>query len=196
MSLDDNAVILPGRGYVYTNEEVGAPFPFTTQAELAALDLTAPEVGDGWVNLGHTSRENAIALSRDAEGGETKGSFQKPNLRKTDPVVSWAFNVNALQISNDVLSLYFGGGDISDPDAFYAPFVSMVTERSLGIVLVDGPHRFGWGVPKVGIEADDAPEFDPENFMEFSLLMTVLEHSDAKGLMGLFKAGLGTPTAP
>ncbi|WP_311208724.1 MULTISPECIES: hypothetical protein [unclassified Aeromicrobium] len=197
MSQDDNAVFLPGRGHLFTNEDIGAEFPFTTQSALAALDLTADVVGDGWVNLGHTSSENNIALSRETEGGETKGSYQKPALRKTNPTVVWAFNIPALQISNDVLSLYFGGGDASEPDAFYTPFVETVTERALGIVLVDGPARFGWGVPKVAIEAGDgAPEFDPENFMEFPLLATVLEESSAKGLMGLFRAGLGTPTAP
>lgn len=193
MAITDGAVVLPGRGYIFVNDTPGAVFPATTQAEVDALDLDAATIATDWVNLGHTSRENAVALNRDGEEGETKGTWQRPSFRKTAATNEWSFSVNALQVDNNVLDLYFGAGDISDPDAFHVPFTSVPEERALYLVLVDGTARLGWGVAKVAIEADEAPEFDPENFLEFSLKMTVLEESGAQGLMSLYKLGLGTP---
>lgn len=193
MALTDGAVVLPGRGYIFTHDTPGSAFPATTDAELAALDLTASSVGTGWNNLGHTSLENAVSLNREGEEGEIKGTWQNPSLRKTADTNTWVINVNALQVENDILELYFGAGDVSDPDAFHAPLLATPVERGLYIVLVDGSSRAGLGVAKVAISADEAPEFDPENFLEFSLKMTVLEQSGADGIMSWFRAGLGTP---
>jgi hypothetical protein len=84
-------------------------------------------------------------------------------------------------------------GDISDPDVFHVVDGAAAVEGGLFVVLVDGASRAGLHVPKVSFGADDTPEFDPEEFVEFPIVATILSHSGAPGLMSWYKAGLGTP---
>ena len=193
MALTDGAVILPGRGYVFTHDTVGSAPPATTPAALAALDLEAATVGVGWNNMGHTSRENAVALAKDGDDPETKGTWQKPSLRQTAGTTTWSLGIPALQLDNSTLEMYFGDGDISDPDVFHVLANAAPVERAMFLVLVDGSARAGLYLPKTSISSDDAPEFDPENFIEFSLKAVVEDHTGASGLMSWYRAGLGTP---
>lgn len=193
MTLDDGAVILPGRGYLFLHDTPGSTFPAVTQAALDALNLEAATIGTGWKNFGHTSRENSVGLAKDGTEGETKGTWQRPNMRQTTPTTTWSLGIPALQIDNTILGLYFGDGDISDPDAFHVLPNASPQEKGLYLVLVDGSNRAGIGLPKVSVTSDDAPEFDPENFTEFSIKATVLDQAGSSGLMSWFKAGLGTP---
>lgn len=193
MALSDTAVMLPGRGYLFRNPTPGAAPPADTAAELAALDLTAATLATGWKNMGHTSRENAVALDVDGDDPETKGTWQAPSLRQTAATRTWSIGIPALQFDNDTLAGYFGDGDITDPDVFHVLDGAAALEDALFIVLVDGSSRAGIYLPKVSLGADDTPEFDPEEFVEFPIKATVLSHSGAAGLMSWYKAGLGTP---
>ena len=193
MALTDSAVILPGRGYVFTNTTLDAAPPADTQAELDALDLTSATLLTGWKNLGHTSRENSVALDKDGDDPEVKGTWQSPNFRQTPGTTTWLLNIPALQMDNEVLSLYFGEGDISDPDVFHVLPNALPEERALFIVMVDGSSRAAIKIAKAAVSSDDAPEMDPEEFLEFDLQATVLDHSGSSGLMSWYRAGLGTP---
>ena len=196
MALDDNAVVLPGIHYYFWNDTPNAPLPFTTQAQLAALDLEADFLGAanlGWTNLGHTSIENNSAITKDGSEGDIKGTVQRRNLRKLPDQNTWGLQVKALQATNLGLDLYFGAGNVDDEDWYWVKSNAKTLEGSIIVVLVDGDARVPLVLPKVSSTADDAPEFDTENFMEFPLKMTALDHASAKGLMGFFKAGLGTP---
>lgn len=193
MALSDNAVMLPGRGYIFTHDDPGADPPADTQAELDLLDLTAATVGTGWGNMGHTSRENAVALDKEGDEPETKGTWQAPALRQTAATTIWKLGIPALQFDNDNLARYFGVGDISDPDAFHVIDGAAAVEGGLFVVLVDGASRAGLHLAKVSFGSDDTPEFDPEEFVEFPIIATILSHTGAKGLMSWYKAGLGTP---
>jgi hypothetical protein len=193
MALSDTAVMLPGRGYFFTNPTPGAAPPADTQAELDALDLTAATLATSWVNGGHTSRENAVALDKEGDDPETKGTWQAPSLRTTSPVTTWKIGVPQLQFDNAALSRYFGEGDISDPDVFHVLSGAASVEEAMFLVLVDGSSRVGLYQPKVSWSHNDAPEFDPEEFVEFPTIGTVLDHTGASGLMSWYKAGLGTP---
>lgn len=201
MTLDDNAVLLPGTGFVFFNDTVGAKAPAVTPATIAALDLfadTLPQAAGGvgtttWKNLGHTSLESNIAIGKDGSEGDVKGTYQRPNLRKMPDKNIWSVLVPALQFTNLTLDLYFGEGDQSDPDAYWVIPDAPVAEGALWVCLVDGPTRLPFVVPKVAAGADDAPEFDPENFTELPVKFTALDYASAKGLMGWYKSGLGTP---
>lgn len=194
MSLDDNAVVLPGRGYVFFNDTPGAPPPAITPAAIDALDLEAATIATGWNNQGHTSSENNVSMVKDGDEGDVKGTWQKKALRKMPDEIIWGITAGHLQLSNETFDLYFGEGDISDPDAYHVLPSATPKKGALWICLVDGSVRVPLYVPKVAASSDDAPEFDPENFLEFSIKYTVLEHTGAAGLMSWYKAGLGTPT--
>lgn len=197
MALDDDGVVLPGRGYLLYNETPGAPSPFTA-ATVGAADLEADTIGSTgniWQNFGHTSRENSVKLNRDAEEGEMKGTWQKPNLRKTADQVNWSFTLPSVQMSNHTFDMYFGEGDKTEEDAYWVKSDAPVIEGALVLVLVDGAKRVPIYVPKVSYSGDDAPEFGVDDFVELSIKASVLDHTGAKGLMAIYKAGLGTPGA-
>lgn len=192
MALTDGDVVLPGRGYLFYHPTPGSPSPFTA-ATVGAADLEAATVATGWLNFGHTSAENSVSMSRDAEEGEMKGTWQKASLRKTPPKVTWGFGIPSVQMSNHIFDMYFGVGDKSEEDVFHVLPGSVSVEGAFCLVLVDGNVRVPIYVPKVSYEGDDAPEFETENFVEFNIKATVLDHTGAKGLMSIYKAGLGTP---
>lgn len=193
MALDDDGVVLPGRGYLFYNPTPGAASPFTA-ATVGAANLDAATVATGWSNFGHTSRENSVKLNRDAEEGEVKGTWQKPNLRKTDDQVSWSFTIPSVQMSNHTFDMYFGEGDKSEANAYWVKGTAPTIEGALTLVLVDGAKRVPIYVPKVAYSGDDAPEFGVDDFVELSIKATVLEQTGAKGLMAIYKAGLGSQT--
>lgn len=193
MALTDSAVILPGRGYLFSNATVGAAPPADTQAELDALVLDSATLATGWNNLGHTSRENSVALDKDGDDPEVKGSWQSSSLRQTAGSTTWFLNIPALQLDNEVLNLYFGEGDVADPDVFHVLPSASPEERALFVVLVDGANRAALYIPKASMSSDDAPEFNPEDFVEFTIRATILDHSGSNGLMSWYRTGLGTP---
>lgn len=194
MSLDDGAVVLPGRGYIFWNDTPGAPPPAATPTAIAALDLTSATIATGWNNSGHSSEENNVSLTKDGDEGDVKGTWQKKALRKMPDETIWGITAGLLQLSNETLDHYFGEGDISDADVYHVLPSATPKEGALWICLVDGNTRVPLYIPKASATSDDAPEFDPENFLEFSIKYTVLEHTGASGLMSWYKAGLGTPT--
>ena len=187
MALQDNAVILPGTGHVLI-----APVGTTAPASPADVDPEANPPADGWENLGHTSRENSVTMTREGDEPETRGSWQNANLRVTTPTVQWGLTISALQIDNTVLALYFGGGDTSQPDSFGVTTGFGSTEKAMYLLLVDGPNRAGLYLPRVSISADEPPTFDPQNFLEFTLRVSILKASGIPDLMRWFRAGLGT----
>lgn len=192
MALTDEDVVLPGRGYLLYNPTVGATTPFTT-ATVGAADLESDTFTGGWLNFGHTSEENSVAMGRDSEEGSMKGTWQKSALRKTPDKVIWSFTIPALQMSNHVFDMYFGVGDSSEEDVYHVQDNAPSIEGAFCLILVDGNTRVPIYVPKVSYSGDDAPEFDSEEFVEFSIKASVLGHTGAKGLMSIYKLGLGTP---
>jgi len=161
--MTDSAVILPGTGYMYL-----AP------AETAApIDLSEP--GDPWENLGHTSREDGLTITRDGGDSETIGTWQNPSLReRRDPSV-FAITAFLHQVDNNVLSLYFGGGDTSEDGKFGVNEVAGTTSKALYVRIVDGENEVGLYVPKASIAAEDDVEVDVEGFLAFPIRATVLQ---------------------
>lgn len=187
MALTDSAVILPGVGHVLL-----APVGTAAPADPASIDITADPPVVGYTNMGHTSRENNASIARDGGDLTTLGSWQNAALRESQAPVIWSLTVNALQIDDDVLSLYFGGGDTTTAGSFGVSQTSAPTQKALYLLLIDGANRVGLYLPKVSVTADEAPEFDPEAFLEFSLHMTVLSDSTNPDLMRWYAVGLGT----
>src|SRR5689334_8591887 len=121
MALSDSDVVLPGRGYLFLNATAASAPPATTTSAIAALNLESATLSTGWNNDGHTSRDNNVSLGRDGGDITTRGSWQNASLRADAAAVTWSVTVNALQISNEVMSLYFGGGDATGTDKFIVP---------------------------------------------------------------------------
>lgn len=191
MALDDSAVLIPGTGFIFLHDTPGTAPPGDTAAEIAALDLEAATLATGWNNAGHTSRENNVSLGRDGGDRTTQGSWQSPALRETVAPITWTFGFNALQVTNDNLEMYFGGGTFTTADRFDVPDTPTPVEKALFVVMVDGSIRLPIYIPKVSVLGGDPIEADVENFLEWSLVATVLKNTGSP-LMSLFAAQLGS----
>lgn len=162
MALDDNAVIIPGQGHVY----------FAPPGTAKPTDLTDP--GYPWTDIGHTSSDNNFKITKDGGDSNILGTWQNPALReRRDPVV-YALTFNLLQISNETLALYFGGGDSSTSGVFGVSLTPKPQERALFVRIVDGDVEVPLYVPKVSVASDDDVEADIEKFLEFPVRATIL----------------------
>jgi hypothetical protein len=180
MALDDDAVVIPGQGHVY----------FAPSGTAKPASLTAP--ASPWAEIGHTSIDDGLTITHDGGDSTVLGTWQNPNLReRRDPVV-FALTIHLLQISNETLALYFGGGDDTDAGVFGVNLVPVPQERALFIRIVDGANEAPLYVPKVSVASDDDVEVDVENFLAFPVRATILGVSGSN-LMEFYGADLGTP---
>ncbi|MEW1550950.1 hypothetical protein [Streptomyces tsukubensis] len=171
MAQKDNEVVLPGTGYVY----LATP---NTAKPTAAFDPLAP--GVGWDAVGHTSLENGIEFGRDGDNPETRGSWQNPKLRTTNPDVTYSLKLNALQASADTYRLYFGAGPGAvEPDGtFKIPAKPIPQPKAMLIVVVDATRMLPIYLPNVALLGSDAVTLDPTALLEFPITGTILAGSD------------------
>lgn len=167
MALVDSAVVLPGTGFIYLA-------PTGTAAPGSLTSPAAP-----WVNLGHTSREDGLTITRDGGDSEVLGTWQNPSLRERRDPTTFAITMVAHQVDNDVLGLYFGGGDATVANVFGVNSTTGTTDRAMFIRIVDGDNQVAMHLPKVSISSEDDVEVDPEGFLSFPLRATVLQQSGA-----------------
>jgi hypothetical protein len=99
MARSNAAVLIPGTGRIYL-----APVGTTAPADPDTAPI-AP-----WGDVGHTSRENGVTITREGGDSEVKGTWQNPNLRERRNPVTWALTFQLHQVDADSLRLYFGGG--------------------------------------------------------------------------------------
>lgn len=181
MALNDSAVYIPGTGRVYV-----AP-----AETVRPLSLVAPATP--WEELGHTSRDDGLTITRDGGDSEVIGTWQNPSLRERRDPASFAITMQLQQIDNNSLEMYFGGGDASVVGEFGIPTVSETTERAVYVRIIDGANEIGLYVPKVSIAAEDDIELDVEGFMSLPVRMTVLGVT-GESLMTFLAAHLGDTT--
>lgn len=173
----------------------GTPIPVITAAELAAWDFDAPTYGTGnvFTQLGHTSDGTDVTITSEVTGGDTLASRQRAALRRTPVRASYGIGIAALQFDNTVLSMYFGGGDTSQADAFYLPKTFQVAERSILLVMADAEANFAMGFTKTEVQPEGEIAFGPSALSELGLSISILDDDAATSLGAFFRAGLGTP---
>jgi hypothetical protein len=178
MALTDAAVYIPGTGYIYL-----AP-----SGTVRPTNLTSPP--SPWVNLGHTSLDDGLTITRDGGDTETVGTWQNPSLRERKDPTTYAITLVAHQVDNTVLGLYFGGGDATASGRYGVTATTGTTERAMFVRIVDGANEVDIYVPKASISSEDDMEVDPEGFLSFPLRATVLQVTGAN-LMEFIGTGLG-----
>lgn len=189
MALTDSAVLVPGVGHIFTNTTTGSTWTLT---QLTTYQ-SAGTIPAGWNELGHTDLDSIITFT--ADGGDTtnKGSWQNSSLRTviTTAAVD-AFTVNAEQvIDDDVLKLYYGGGDDSVAGRFAWPDAPAAIERSVMLVMLDGTTPLGLSVQRASILRADVPTMASDDFIKLPLKFTVLKKSGSPRAEWI-GTGLGT----
>lgn len=162
MALNDAAVIVPGTGHVWI-----AP-----AAAAKPTDPAAP--GWPWIDSGHTSVDDGLTITKDGGDSNVLGTWQNPSLRnRIDPIV-YSLTIHFHQVDNEVLGMYFGGGDATVAGVFGVGLVPTAQERALYIQIQDGDVEVDLYIPKVSLLADDDVEVDVENLLSFPVRATVL----------------------
>ena len=175
MSLIDNAVILPGTGFIYVGDPE-TPRPSAATLKTLSLQTWTGTAGE-WENIGHTSAETLPTFGNEGGEQETRGTWQKKALRQvvTDEPVDYV-SMLLQQFDPTQLGLYYGANTQVQDGAFQVlPGGLAVVEKSLLIILVDGSVRLGFYAPKVSVSREEAIEMDNENFVGFPTRATILE---------------------
>jgi len=182
MALDDAAVIIPGTGYVFVA-------PAGTAAPASKTDPGSP-----WRDLGHTSIDDGLTITKDGGDSNILGTWRNPALRdRRDPVV-FALTIHLLQLSNDTLSMYFGVGDTTVDGVFGVALIPTPVELAMFVRIVDGANEMQVYLPKVSVGSDDDVEVDVENFLAFPVRATILGITGS-ALMEFYGDDLGLRTA-
>lgn len=182
MALDDAAVIIPGTGYVFV-----APAG-------TAVPASKTDPGSPWRDLGHTSIDDGLTITKDGGDSNILGTWRNPALRdRRDPVV-FALTIHLLQLSNDTLSMYFGVGDTTVDGVFGVALIPTPVELAMFVRIVDGANEMQVYLPKVSVGSDDDVEVDVENFLAFPVRATILGITGS-ALMEFYGDDLGLRTA-
>lgn len=177
MAQTDSAVLVPGVGRIFTKAfTTGDTWTLTELDAFVADGVTTPV---GWNELGHTDLDSIMTFGRDGGDTTTKGSWQNPSLRTviTTAAVD-SFTLNAEQVKdNDVLTLFYGGGDASVAGRFALPDAPAAVERSVVVVFLDGDEATAFSVQRASILGDGAPTLAADDFVKLPLKFTVLKAS-------------------
>lgn len=193
MAVDSNALVIPGHATVFH-----APVNTAAPANpLEAFSLTADSVATGWVNLGHTSKENTVSFGR--EGGEATSinTYLADAVRTVYSSVAWTLNIPALQFDQDVLDLAFNG-DFDTDNGYIIPGASSATASALFLLFEDSSGKLGFYIPNTTVTLGDVPSFSPDAFTELPLAASIQSASSSvipaaggkPGIMKLYKTGL------
>lgn len=192
MGVDKSKTIVPGRGTFFTADRSVA-FPANP---LEAFSLTgAPPTG--WLNIGHTSKQNTAAFARDGGEKTTLDSWIADAIGVIYSATNWALTAAALQIDKDNLDLAFNGAFDTD-GGYVIPGANAGREKQIFLLATDGTGKLGFWMENTSVTMGDAPSFDPANFLELPISASILSADPAKippvngvpGIMKLYKSGL------
>ena len=173
MALNDNSVITPAVGYIYTAAvDTASPTP----AEIEAFD---PDTGFvGWTQVGHTSRDDLPVFGFDGGDSEVKGTWQNASFRRVTTEVAQDFvTFNALQLDETILTYYTGE---TSPGSTVGKFsvsnaATSGVDVALLIVIVDGSATVGFHAHKVTMSREDSIELAVDEFAAVPLRATILK---------------------
>jgi len=169
---DPSKLIIPSRGLVYKGDVDATPPAASTLATLS--DTTVPSGSGNWVCLGHTSRENLPAYSKDGGDVNTFGSWFNDAIDSTTDPITWSLTINALQSDATTLGLAFGGGVLNAEDGTFDIGTVSQTPCSLLILMIGGVKRRALYHPNTLTSIGDAPEIAVDSYFEIQLQASLL----------------------
>lgn len=196
MSVDATTLVIPGHGTVF-HAPVNTKPPATP---LEAFDLQT----DGpspWVNLGHTSKQNTIAFTKEGGEKESIDTFLADAVRTTSSSVTWGVTIAALQFDEDTLDLAFNG-EFDTTTGGYTVATPAPLSAALFLYFQDTTGSVGFWIPNTEVSLGDAPSVDVAQFLELPLSVSILSASSTAipsvggraGVFQIFKTGLTAPT--
>lgn len=198
MSVDATTLVIPGHGTVF-HAPVNT-LPPAAPLGVAGFNLQA----DGpapWKNLGHTSKQNTIAFTKEGGEKESLDTFLADAVRVTTGSTTWGVNIAALQMDEMNLDLAFNG-DFDPATGGYTVATPAPIQAALFLYFQDTTGSLGFWIPNTEISLGDAPSVDTAQFFELPLSVSILAASNSiipaingrAGAFQIFKTGLAAPT--
>lgn len=198
MATNKGALIVPGHGTLFLAPENTA---------VPANPLTAFSLFNnppaGWENIGHTSKDNTPAFTRDGGDATNLDTFLQDNVRTIYDAVEWGLTINALQVDKSTLDLGYNGWVDTD-GGYVLPAVQSGVNKALFLYLYDQTGSLGFYIPSATLSAGDVPTIDAANFFEIPLAAQIhpadatviaLDGSGRQGLLKWYKSTI-TASAP
>lgn len=178
MSVNDDAVLLPGIGHILLGA-VGAAKP--ALADLTAFAADTSVLPTGFTDLGHTDLDQILQFGKEGGDTQTKGSWQNAALREivTTAAVDYLVIKSLQIIDNEVLALYHGGGDAATANEFAWPDNPTPQEHALCLIMLDGAVPLGLYAAKVSVRAESEMEFAADDFTKAPLRATFLKNGSS-----------------
>lgn len=193
MAIDATAKIVPGHGTLFV-ADVNTPVPANP---LTAFTLTGTPP-TGWVNLGHTSKDNTAAFTRDGGDKTVLPSWLADGVFTIYAATNWGLTINSIQIDELSLDLAFGGSFDTD-GGYIIPASNDGVEKALFLLATDGTGALGFYQPNTSVALGDAPSIKTDGFFELPLAASIMAADAAvippaangkPGLMKVYKTGL------
>lgn len=131
-----------------------------------------------WESIGHTGKEDLPEFGYEGGDKETKGTWQKSNLKEvtTEQPVDYV-TMKLLQFDNDSFELYYGKNASTEEGVFGidggdAPAV----EYAILIVLIDGENKIGFTAPKTSIRRDESIGLAQDDFSTLPIRSTFTKY--------------------
>lgn len=193
MSANASATIVPGHGTLFVANP-GTAFPANA---LAAFSLLG-SVPAGWINIGHTSKGNQPAFSKEGGDKTVLDTWLADAVDVVYASTSWSLGINSLQVDEDNLNLAFGGNFDTD-GGYIVPSSQAGLDKKVVLYMTDGTGEMLFYIPNTNAAIGDAPSVDAANFFELPLGFQILSALPADipaaanglpGLMKIYKTGL------
>jgi hypothetical protein len=200
VSVDATKLVIPGHGTVFhapanTLPPTAPLTKFTLNGDNVMNDDTTPVA---WKNLGHTSKQNTIAFTKEGGERESLDTFLGDAIRTTTSSTSWGLSIAALQFDNDNLDMAFNGDFDPDTGGYIVASPAPVS-LALFLYFQDTTGAIGFWLPNTEVSLGDAPSVDTAQFLELPLTASILGSTAAgdvngrSGLFQIFKSGLTAP---
>lgn len=159
-----------GQTFEVTGTAVGTGTPTVT--------VTSVATPNGWVNVGHTSRDDLPEFGFDGGKKQMRGTWQRKRLRDVDAAdpVEDSLKFTLEQFDKNSLELYFGEDAADTNGVFGVSGDFNPVEKSVFVVLVDGDARVGFYASKAEISRDASIKMPLDNFAGLPVKATFLNY--------------------
>jgi len=167
----------------FVGEHLGTAFTVTGTAtadddSTPAVTVTSVATPNGWINVGHTSRDDLPEFGFDGGKKQMRGTWQRKRLREVDAAdpVEDSLKFTLEQFDRQSLELYFGEDAADTPGVFGVDGKFEPVEKSVFVVLVDGDARVGFYASKTEISRDASIKMPLDNFAGLPVKATFLNY--------------------
>ncbi|ERB55486.1 tail protein [Rhodococcus sp. P27] len=141
------------------------------------VSVTVTKAPNGWVNIGHTSRDEMPEFGFDGGDAEVRGTWQNAALREV--VTEQAADYLTLflhQFDLNSFELYYGENASDTPGVFgVAGGTQKANERAFLVIIVDGDIRIGFYASKASVRRDDSISLPVDEFAALPIRATFLK---------------------